>query len=101
GLPVLEDGRQVEVRNVIWSTGFRLDFSWIDMAVFDTTGILLHERGVVPAEPGLCFMGLPFQYSVTSETVPGMGRDAAHIARHIAARVGDGSRVEAIAEAAR
>ena len=37
-------------------------------------------------EPGLYFMGLPFQYAVTSDVLPGAGRDAAHIARHIVAR---------------
>ena len=38
GLPVLEDGRVLDVANVIWCTGFRQDFSWIDVPVFDDDG---------------------------------------------------------------
>jgi putative flavoprotein involved in K+ transport len=91
GLPLLEDGRTLDVRNVVWCTGFRLDFSWIDLPVFDDGGVPRHERGVIASEPNLSFMGLPFQYSVTSETIPGMGRDAAYLAKHIAARAANGS----------
>ena len=63
GLPVLEDGRVVDVPNVIWCTGFRNDFSWIDLPVFDGDGQPQHYRGVVESEPGLYFLGLVFQYS--------------------------------------
>lgn len=94
GLPVLEDGRTLDVRNVVWCTGFRLDFSWIDLPVFDGGGIPRHERGILASEPGLSFMGLPFQYSVTSETIPGMGRDAAYLAKHVASRRANGSIAE-------
>jgi putative flavoprotein involved in K+ transport len=85
-LPLLEDGRTLDVRTVVWCTGFRLDFSWIDLPVFDAAGVPRHERGIIPHEPGLAFVGLPFQYAATSELVPGIGRDAAYVARHIAAR---------------
>jgi putative flavoprotein involved in K+ transport len=86
GLPVLEDGRVVEVPNVIWCTGFRTDFSWIDLRVFDGDAQPLHYRGVVESEPGLYFLGLIFQYSFSSDVLPGRGRDAKYIAKHIAAR---------------
>ena len=86
GLPVLEDGRLVEVANVIWCTGFRTDFSWIDLPAFDGDGRPLHERGVVDAVPGLYFAGLIFQYSLTSDVLPNGGRDAEFVTRHIAAR---------------
>jgi putative flavoprotein involved in K+ transport len=86
GLPLLADGRTLDVRNVVWCTGFRLDFSWIDLPVFDGAGIPRHARGIVPTEAGLCFVGLPFQYAATSELIPGVGRDAAYLARHIASR---------------
>ncbi|HET8651683.1 MAG TPA: NAD(P)-binding domain-containing protein [Gaiellaceae bacterium] len=86
GLPVLEDGRLVEVANVVWCTGFRTDFSWIDVPAFDGDGRPLHERGVVGTVPGLYFAGLVFQYSLTSDVLPNGGRDAEHVARHIAAR---------------
>src|SRR5438093_3817471 len=85
GLPVLEDGRQLDVTNVIWCTGFRQDFSWIDVPGCDDDSEPLHQRGVA-SEPGLYFIGLDFLYSFTSENVGGVGRDARHIARHIASR---------------
>jgi putative flavoprotein involved in K+ transport len=86
GLPVLEDGRVFEVANVLWCTGFRTDFGWIDLPAFDADGRPVHERGVVPAVPGLYFAGLIFQYSLTSDVLPNGGRDAQYLARHIAVR---------------
>jgi putative flavoprotein involved in K+ transport len=86
GLPLLEDGRALEVANVVWCTGFRSDFSWIDLPAFDGDGRPLHERGVVDAVPGLYFAGLIFQYSLTSDVLPNGGRDAAYVARQIAVR---------------
>src|SRR5262245_34650687 len=84
GLPVLDDGRVLEPRNVVWSTGFRQDYSWIDLPVLDEEGQPVHDRGIALAEPGLTFVGLPFQYAVTSDVLPGVGRDAKRVARHIA-----------------
>ena len=84
GRPALEDGRVLDVSNVIWCTGFREEFPWIDLPIFDENERPLHERGVVVAEPGLYFVGLTFQYSVLSDVLPGVGRDAEYIAKHIA-----------------
>ena len=84
GMPLLEDGRVLDVANVVWCTGFRHDFPWIDLPVFES-GEPEHERGVVRAEPGLYFMGLLFQYAEASDVLPGVGRDAKHVANHIAA----------------
>src|SRR5512132_2060856 len=83
GLPVLEDGRTLDVASVIWCTGFRQDFSWIDAPVFGEQEELRHERGVT-SEPGLYFVGLDFLYSFTSENVGGVGRDARYVAKQIA-----------------
>jgi putative flavoprotein involved in K+ transport len=83
GRPVLEDGGILDVANVIWATGFRQDFGWVNLPVFDGDGAPVHERGVA-AEPGLYFVGLDFMYAATSENVGGVGRDARYIARHIA-----------------
>jgi len=85
GRPVLEDGRVLDVANVIWCTGFRQDFGWIDVPVFDGAGGPVQERGAT-AEPGLYFVGLDFLYSFASENVGGVRRDAKHIARHIASQ---------------
>jgi putative flavoprotein involved in K+ transport len=84
GLPVFEDGRVVEVTNVIWCTGFVPDFAWIDLPVFAEDGEPVHERGIVRSEPGLYFVGLFFLHAIASALVGGVGRDAEHIVRHIA-----------------
>jgi len=86
GLPVLEDGRVLAASNVIWCTGFRYDWGWIDLPVLDEHGAPIHRRGIVGSEPGLYFMGLVFQFAVSSDVLPGMSRDAAYIAKHIASR---------------
>jgi putative flavoprotein involved in K+ transport len=84
GLPVLDDGRDLEVTNVIWCTGFVPDFAWIDLPVFGEDGGPVHDRGIVGSEPGLYFVGLVFLYAMASSLVGGVGRDAEHIAKHIA-----------------
>jgi putative flavoprotein involved in K+ transport len=86
GLPMLDDGRVLDVANVVWCTGFRTDFGWIDLPVFDAEGQPRHVRGVVESEPGLYFVGLVFLYSYSSDVLPSRGRDAEYIARHIASR---------------
>jgi putative flavoprotein involved in K+ transport len=89
GRPELEDGRVLDVANVIWCTGFRTDFDWIDLPVFEEDGEPNHVRGVVESEPGLYFLGLVFLYSFSSDVLPGRGRDAKYVAKHIAAREKD------------
>lgn len=84
GAPKLEDGRVLDVRSVVWCTGFRADFSWIDGLETGPYGMPLHERGVVPSQPGLYFMGLLFQYTLSSALVGGVGKDARYIVKHIA-----------------
>jgi putative flavoprotein involved in K+ transport len=86
GLPVLDGGRILDVANVIWCTGFRQEHSWIDLPILDAAELPVHDRGVVRSAPGLYFVGLPFQYAVTSDVLPGVGRDAKRIAKHIARR---------------
>jgi putative flavoprotein involved in K+ transport len=86
GLPLLEDGRLLDVANVIWCTGFQPGFSWIDLPVFTPNGAPIHELGVATNEPGLYFVGLPFIYSMSSAMIHGVGRDAARIAGVIAER---------------
>jgi putative flavoprotein involved in K+ transport len=89
GRPVLEDGRVLQVANVVWCTGFEHDFSWIDLPGMGEQGPR-HERGVVQGEPGLYFIGLHFLYSLSSAMIHGVGRDADYLARHIAARTARG-----------
>jgi putative flavoprotein involved in K+ transport len=86
GQPLLEDGRVLEVASVVWSTGFVRDFGWIKLPVFGARGEPSHHRGVVQNEPGLYFVGLPFQSSLLSGLVAGVGDDAKYIANQIAKR---------------
>jgi putative flavoprotein involved in K+ transport len=85
GLPKLEDGRRLDVANVVWCSGFDPGFSWIDLPVFGPVEPK-HDRGIVDSEPGLYFVGLKFLYSKSSEQIHGVGRDAERIAETIAAR---------------
>jgi putative flavoprotein involved in K+ transport len=85
GRPLLEDGRIVDVANVVWCTGFQAGLSWVRLPAFQDEEPV-QERGVVRGEPGVYVVGHPFVYAVSSGMVHGVGRDAAYVARHIAAR---------------
>jgi putative flavoprotein involved in K+ transport len=86
GMPLLDDGRIMDVRNVIWCTGFRPDFGWIEPPIVGPDGWPIHLRGVVTVVPGLYVIGLPFLASAASALLGGVGRDAAFVAAQIAAR---------------
>ena len=86
GRPLLDDGRVLDVANVIWCTGFIPDFNWIQLPVRDEDGHPVHDRGVVGSEPGLYFVGQFFLYSLSSPLIGGAGRDAEYIANHITSR---------------
>ena len=83
GRPVLEEGRVVDVKNVIWCTGFRPDYSWIDLPLEYEDGYPSQYRGAVASLPGLYFLGMLFLHSFSSMLVLGAGRDAKRIAEHI------------------
>jgi putative flavoprotein involved in K+ transport len=88
GKPRLADGRVLDVSNVIWCTGFHPGLSWIDVpGVCGADGEPIHNRGIVPDEPGLYFVGLHFLYSFSSTMIHGVARDAERIADTIQARV--------------
>jgi len=84
GLPALDGGRVLDVRNVVWCTGFRNDYSWIDLPVAGPDGFPEQERGV-SSFPGLYFVGMLFLHSFSSMLILGTGRDARYVARHISA----------------
>ena len=86
GRPVLDDGRVIDTANVVWCTGFRQVFDWIDVPMLGADGWPVEYRGVVDQAPGLFFCGLSFQFAFSSMVFPGVGRDAEHIARQIASR---------------
>jgi putative flavoprotein involved in K+ transport len=86
GLPVLEDGRALDVANVIWCTGFGNGLSWIELPVFDTNGEPRHQSGIASDEPGLYFVGLHFLHAFSSTMIHGIARDAKRIADTIERR---------------
>jgi putative flavoprotein involved in K+ transport len=88
GCPVLEDGRVLEVSNVVWCTGFTPDYRWIDLPLPIQDGLPIHDRGIVASCPGLYFVGLPFLYSLSSALLGGVGRDAAHVVDQLMATRG-------------
>ncbi len=83
GRPLLEDGRTLGVAAIVWATGFRNDYRWIDLPVLDPQGRPVHRRGAAAGAPGLYFLGLPFQYALSSSLLGGVGEDAAWIAAHM------------------
>jgi len=88
GIPTLADGRRLEVAGVVWATGFRPDYRWIHMPIFDDQGYPRHDRGMGPEMPGLYFLGLPFQTSLSSTLLGGVGADAGVLARHLTRQPG-------------
>jgi putative flavoprotein involved in K+ transport len=84
GRPLLADGHALEVASVVWCTGYRHDLGWIDLPVLDADGRPRHDRGVVGGQPGLYFVGLFFQTSITSSLLGGVGSDAGQVAAKLA-----------------
>ena len=85
GKPVTEDGEVLDVPNVVWCTGYRAGFDWIDLPVFDDAGRPIHTRGIVESQAGLYFLGLYFLHAVWSETITGVQPDAKYIVDHLVA----------------
>ncbi len=75
------------IRSILWATGYRPDFSWLDMPVFDARGRLRHHGGVVAA-PGLYALGLTFLRRRRSHQISGVGVDARELAAHLFRRLG-------------
>jgi putative flavoprotein involved in K+ transport len=79
-----EDGGELEVSAVIWATGYRPDYSWIKLPIFDDDGRLRHRRGVADVA-GLYFLGLTWQHTRGSALIGWVRDDAEFIAGRIAA----------------
>jgi putative flavoprotein involved in K+ transport len=85
-----EPTRSLDLRSdgigaVVWATGYRVDFGWIEVPVLDARGAPVHRQGVTEAA-GLYFLGLSWQFNLNSSFLSGVGDDAAVLADHIAAR---------------
>jgi putative flavoprotein involved in K+ transport len=84
GLPSV-GGEPLDVKTVIWATGYAPDFSWVQLPVLDASGAPRHTRGVTDI-PGLYFLGLRFQYRQSSALIGGVDADAEFVAADVAAR---------------
>jgi putative flavoprotein involved in K+ transport len=87
-LPLTLDFARGDVRTVVWATGFRPDFSWLDLDVFDGSGRLRHDGGVVDA-PGVYFLGGTFLRRRKSSFIHGAEDDTADLAAHLGAYLAD------------
>jgi putative flavoprotein involved in K+ transport len=85
--PLGLDLRGGEIRTVIWATGCRPDFSWLDVPVLDRKGRVTHDGGVT-AWPGLYVLGLPFLRRRKSTLIDGAAADAADLVEHLAGYLG-------------
>lgn len=72
-----------EIRTIVWATGFRPDYSWLDVPVLDRKGYLRHDGGVVDA-PGLYVIGLPVLRRRKSSFIHGAEDDARDVVEHLA-----------------
>jgi putative flavoprotein involved in K+ transport len=70
------------IGSVIWATGYRPDYSWLDVPVLDRKGRIRHDGGIAGA-PGMYVMGLPFMRRRKSSFIDGAGDDAADLAAHL------------------
>jgi putative flavoprotein involved in K+ transport len=94
GLPVFDGGRQARPDTIVWCTGFVRDYSWIQMPVAGPDGFPRHSGGVAEGEPGLYFVGLPYQTRLASGLIGGVGEDAALVAKTINNRLRQGGQVK-------
>ncbi len=84
--PILTlDLRDAGIAAIVWSTGYALDFGWLQVDAFNEGGAPVHRRGVADV-PGLYFLGLSWLSRRSSAFIFGAEHDASHLADHIAAR---------------
>ena len=83
GVPVVAGASVPRPTTVIWATGYRPGLEWIDSLPHDSGGLPVAPRGVVASMSGLYFVGMPFQYGLTSQLLGGVGRDAGYVVGRI------------------
>jgi putative flavoprotein involved in K+ transport len=85
--PLLVDFARAGIRTIIWATGFRPDYSWLDVPVLDRKGLIAHDGGVVTGSPGMYLIGMPFLRRRKSTLIDGVGDDARDLSAHLAAHL--------------
>jgi len=96
---LVQDFERAEIRSIVWATGFRPDYSWLEVPVLDRKGNIRHDGGVVQDSPGLYVLGLPFLRRRKSTLIDGVGDDAQEISAHIGAWLGTRTHSHATATA--
>lgn len=82
--PLLLDLSRGAIKTILWATGFRPDYAWLQVPVLDAKGNIRHDGGVVTESPGLYVMGLPFLRRRKSSLIDGVGDDARDLSAHLA-----------------
>ena len=82
GTPTELDLSKAGISTIIWTTGFRSDWSWVELPIFDGAGYPTHRRGVTSMD-GVYVLGLPWLYTWGSGRFVGVGRDAAYLTQHL------------------
>jgi putative flavoprotein involved in K+ transport len=82
-VPLTLDLTSGQIRTIVWATGFRPDYSWLDVPVLDHKGRVRHDGGVVTASPGLYLIGTPFLRRRRSSFIHGAGFDAHELSNHV------------------
>ena len=86
--PLGLDFGRAGIRTIVWATGFRPDYAWLEVPVLDPKGNIRHDGGVVTEAPGLYVLGLPFLRRRKSTLMDGAGDDARDLSAHLAAHLG-------------
>jgi putative flavoprotein involved in K+ transport len=92
--PLGLDLKRGNIQTIIWATGYRPDYSWLEVPVRDRKGMVVHDGGVV-SSPGMYLMGMQFLRRRKSALIDGAGDDARELSAHLAAYL-DNSRAERV-----
>ena len=87
--PLLLNFAKGTVRTVVWATGFRPNFSWLEIPVITGKGEVRHDGGVVTESPGLYVMGMPYLRRRKSTLIDGVGDDAHELSAHLSGYLRD------------
>ena len=86
--PLLANLSRGAIKTIIWATGFRPDYSWLEVPVVDPKGYIRHDGGVVES-PGVYLLGMPFLRRRKSSLIDGVGDDARDLSAHLASYLND------------
>jgi putative flavoprotein involved in K+ transport len=81
--PLDLDLRSGQIKTILWATGYRPDYAWLDFPVLDRKGRIRHDGGVVTEIPGLYLMGMPFLRRRKSSLIDGADADSTDLIAHL------------------